>query len=298
MRRPDLFIVGAPKCGTTALYTYLRRHPEVYMAPIKEPHFFGSDLPFADRRPVSEAEYLGYFRDARPHHRRVGEASVWYLYSTRAAAEIRAYSPDARIVIMLRNPVDMMYSLHSQRRFTGIEDIADFAAALRAEPDRRRGVGLPRRGMLHGGLYRAIASYPDQVARYLDAFGRDRVHVVLFDDLRADTAAAYAAVVAFLGLTAVADTELGVENPNRRPRFALAARTLADPPRVVVRVAHALLSRPTRVALVRRLRDLNSRVAARPPLAPALRRHLQEELRPEIDALGRLLGRDLSGWCA
>ena len=94
MRRPDLFIVGAPKCGTTALYAYLRRHPEIFMSPLKEPHFFGSDLVFADRPPLSEQEYLGFFAgfllyisaadilpEAHSRHR-----SAWTLVMTAVGA--------------------------------------------------------------------------------------------------------------------------------------------------------------------------------------------------------------------
>ncbi|NLF38083.1 sulfotransferase, partial [bacterium] len=105
MRLPDFFIVGAPKSGTTALHAYLGRHPSIFVPARKEPHFFGSDI-------VSPAfvrdrdAYLSLFAGATTEAR-VGEASIWYLYSKRAAREIKEFNPDARIIIMLRNPVDM-----------------------------------------------------------------------------------------------------------------------------------------------------------------------------------------------
>src|SRR5690242_3134640 len=128
VKRPDLFIVGAFKAGTTSMYEYLRAHPQVFMSVPKEPTYFGADLSARYRR-MSEDEYLGLFRDARPDQR-VGEATPWYLYSTSAAAEIKAFEPAARIVIMLRNPVDVMFSQHSQLLFNQREDLADFGAAL------------------------------------------------------------------------------------------------------------------------------------------------------------------------
>src|SRR5215207_9230182 len=95
-RLPDFFIVGAPKCGTTAMYEYLRQHPSIFMPFHKEPLFFGSDLHHRYGR-LTEAEYRALFRAARPDQR-VGEASAWYLYSTTSAAEIHAAAEDARII--------------------------------------------------------------------------------------------------------------------------------------------------------------------------------------------------------
>src|SRR5262245_29668254 len=129
MRKPDFFIVGAPKCGTTAIFEYLAPHPEVFLAP-KEPHFFGSDI--RSIRQVNEAEYLKLFGSAE-NELRLGDASVFYFYSNVAPQEIREFSPDARIIISLRNPVDMVYSLHSQLVFSLEDEIEDFETALRAE---------------------------------------------------------------------------------------------------------------------------------------------------------------------
>jgi hypothetical protein len=266
------------------------------MSPLKEPHFFGTDLRFTGRAPLSEPEYLACFAGAR-RQRFAGEASVWYLYSRRAALEIKQFSPAARIVVMLRNPVDVMYALHAERRFQGSESIADFEAALRAAPVRRRGLDLPSRGMLEGGLYRAVARYPDQVTRYFDAFGRDNVLVIVFDDLQADTAAVYAATLAFLGVAPVAEGHLRAENANRWPRSARLAQILHEPPRALQWFGRAVMSRAVRASLLARLRLLNSRVAPRPPMPVELRRRLQAEFRPDVTQLSAMLGRDLTHWC-
>jgi len=120
-RRPDFFIVGAPKCGTTAMATYLSDHPQIFMPVAKELHFFGSDLDYRRRRPT-QAEYLAAF-ERGGQATRAGEASVGYLYSERAPTEILEFSPGADILIMLRDPVDMVRSQHSQELFMGQEDI-------------------------------------------------------------------------------------------------------------------------------------------------------------------------------
>ena len=199
-RKPDVFIVGAPKCGTSAMHHYLAAHDDIYMAK-KEMHAFGSDLRFGPqfyRRNLQE--YLAEF-DARNGERRAGEASVWYLYSTQAAAEIQAFNPEARIIIMLREPAEMLYSLYSQFRYDGNEHLKTFEEALAAEEKRRAGRCIKRQTYFAQGLvYRDAARYTAQVRRYFDVFGRDRVHVVIYDDLVADVRATYCRTLDFLGV--------------------------------------------------------------------------------------------------
>src|SRR4051812_43170535 len=105
---------------------YLDQHPDIFMGE-KELHFFGNDLKIKSR--ITEEEYLSKFINAG-NAKIIGEASVWYLYSASAAAEIKAYSPDAKIIIMLREPVELMYSMHSQHLYDGNEDVADFSGAI------------------------------------------------------------------------------------------------------------------------------------------------------------------------
>ena len=143
MRKPDFFIVGAPKCGTTAMQYYLSQHPDIFL-PEKEMDFFGNDLLFTHPRCTIE-QYLAHFDTPEAKfRRRVGEKSVFYLYSKRAAYEIRDFAGAADIIIMLRNPVDMLYSLHSHMLRTGGEEIEDFRAALEDESIRKPGARLPR----------------------------------------------------------------------------------------------------------------------------------------------------------
>ena len=107
---PNFFIVGAPKCGTTALCEYLKYHPNVFMSTPKEPHYFAEDFE-RYRHVKTEDKYLALFGDCNDRHLMIGEASVFYLRSTRAVSLIRDFNPDAKIIVMLRNPVDMVYSL-------------------------------------------------------------------------------------------------------------------------------------------------------------------------------------------
>lgn len=293
--RPDFFIVGAPKCGTTAMYAYLRQHPQIFMPYHKEPLFFGADLGSRYGR-MTRAEYQALFAGARPDQR-VGEASAWYLFSASAAAEIHAFAPSAKIIIMLRNPVDVMYAQHSQLLFNRQEDLADFGRALAAEPDRLRGERLPPGAVRAENLYyREMVRFAPQVDRYFREFGRSRVHVTLHDDLRADTPGVYRQVLRFLEVDDAFTPQFEIANPNKAVRLGALQDVLYQPPAAVRR----LFPRLRRYRAIYRLRDLllraNSRPRARPPMDPDLRRRLTVELAPDVAELGALIGRDLSAW--
>ena len=124
MKRPNFFIVGAPKCGTTALYQYLNEHPQIYMSDIKEPAYFRQRSNFK-----TEADYLALFAGARDEIR-LGEATPSYLRSPEATEAIYRFDPDAKIIIMLRDPVSLMMSTYSQDRVMGREKSPTFAEAL------------------------------------------------------------------------------------------------------------------------------------------------------------------------
>ncbi len=282
MRKPNFFIVGAPRCGTTSMYAYLRQHPEVYVSAHKEPHFFGSDLSPLPGGVREEELYLELFAGAgdRP---RLGESSVWYLSSTKAAAEIRAYAPDARIVILLRAPHRMLESLHGLFLRTGNEDLPTLAEALAAEPERRQGRRIPPGAYLPEALlYTGVARYAAQVERYLDVFGRENVHCIVFDDMVRDTAAVYRQVLEFLGIDPGFEAELDPRRANERVR-AMAIRQLARvPPEVRRRM---------------QFKDIRQHESAsRAPFPAELAARLQETFAEDVARLGSLLDRDLSAW--
>ncbi|NLF31866.1 MAG: sulfotransferase domain-containing protein [Planctomycetes bacterium] len=295
-RWPDFFLVGAPKCGTTAMNDYLAQHPGIFIPFRKELHYFGSDLQGTHFVRDRQA-YLALFAGARADQV-AGEASVWYLTSERAAGEIRQANPHARILIMLREPVSMLHSLHSQMLYNGNEDIADFAEALAAEDDRRAGRRLPPDVMNPTALhYRRHIRYAEQVGRYFTAFGRERTKVILFDDFRRDTAGACREVFAFLGVDAAFEPSIRVVNANKRVRFETMKLFFRKPPALLKRAGRLLVpSAKARQALWARLQRLNTRYEPRSPMDPALRAELTREFAPQVEALAELLGRDLSRW--
>jgi Sulfotransferase domain len=294
-RRPDFFIVGAPKCGTTAMAEYLRQHPQIFMPMAKELHYFGSDLAYFRRRPTPE-EYMACFADAA-EARRVGEASVGYLYSEHAPAEILAFSPQASVIVMLRDPLDAIPARHAQRLFVGEEDIEDLEAALAAEPERELGRRVPPACDIPYALrYVWTSRYASHVERYFEAFGRERVHVILYDELRDDTAAAYRETLRFLGCDPNFVPQFPVVNARKRARSRTFQRLIRTPPQPIRSFGFRLLSRPARVRLRRFLYRYNSQPIKPQPMPPELRARLRDELRPDVERLGRVLQRDLSHW--
>jgi hypothetical protein len=293
-RRPDLFIVGAPKCGTTAMTRYLEAHPEVFVAARKDLHQFGSDLAFRNRPREPESDYLARFSDAGSA-RWACDSSVWYLFSTRAAEEMRAVSPQARIIAMVRHPVDAMHALWSQLRLNGLgdEDIAEFAEALAAEADRRQGRRIPPHTPLPSALhYREVVSFSGQLRRYLDAFGPDQVRVIVQEEMKADTPGTMQGIYAWLGVSPDVPSDLRKVNTSKAVRSEGLRRVLRMPPAGLKDAVPAGLRR----AVSRRLRSLNSKHAARAPLDPALRARVAAELAPEVARIEAVLGRSVPAW--
>jgi len=296
MRKPDFFIVGAAKCGTTAMNDYLGQHPEIFVPEAKEIHFFGRDLDIRTARPRDTLEsYLARFEGA-DDFARAGEASVWYIYSRSAAQEILDFNPDASVIIMLRDPVEFMYSQHSQAMHNalGDEDILDFAEALEAEEDRAAGRRpVPAQSTFPDGVfYRRIARLTEQVQRYYDLFPRDRVHVIVFDDFRADTAAAVRDTYRFLGVDPDFVPDTPVVNPNKTYRSWTMRKLQQRIPGKAKDLVPASLRRRASDAIY----AMNRAYQPRDEMDPALRARLRVEFAPEVAALGELIGRDLSHW--
>lgn len=300
MKKPDFFIVGAPKCGTTSLSEYLKQHPQIFISEPKEPHFFGTDLEshwggrFERYRDVDK--YLSLFANVQDEIR-VGEASPWYLYSKQAAGEIKQFNPASRIIIMLRNPVDMIYSLHGQQLYNGNEEIVDFESALDAENDRRNGLRIPRTAHNPAALfYTDTAKYSEQVQRYFDVFDGERVHVIIFDDFVSDTAVAYRETLRFLNVDTDHQPQFEVHNPSKKIRSVALKRFL------MVRhlYSHSIkwvVPSTLRRKMINSLERLNVKQAVRLPMRPELRSRLQKEFLADVDKLSTLLSRDLTYWC-
>jgi len=253
---PNLFIVGAPKCGTTALDYYLGQHPEIFMPPEKmlgvETNHFATDLIPLDDPYRFDEKYFAMFEKAGDK-KIVGESSVFYLLSKDASANIHCFNPLAKIIIMLRDPVDMLSSYHAQLIYNQDEDIIDFEAALSSEVSRKNG-SLKIKDNLRFKerlFYSEIVTYTKQVRRYLSLFSKQQVLVILYDDFKQQTEEVYKKTLEFLNVDAKFQTTFPA---------------------------------------------INTRKIFISPISPSIRKRLQETYRPEVKALEALLGRDLHRW--
>lgn len=299
-RRPNFFILGAPKCGTTALSAYLRDHPRVFVSQPKEPHYFCGDFDYyyapGER---SEEHYLRLFEEATDGHVAVGEASVWYLYSSDAARNIAAFDPASRVVVMLRNPVELVPSLHSQLLYMLDEDEPDPESAWDLQEARARGERVPARARVPAFLqYGEAARLGAQLRRVYDALPREQVLTIVFDDLRRDTGAVYRRTLDFLGLPDDGRAHFPRVNENKVHRAESVARLTQRPPPALVSVARGVkrVAGVERLGVLERVRRRNREVARRPETDPAFVARLREHFRDDVAELGDLIGRDLRGW--
>jgi hypothetical protein len=297
--KPNFFIVGAPKCGTTALYEYLRPHPRIFMPEIKEPHFFATDLGSYPRIQTLE-QYTELFAGSTEQHLRVGEASVYYLRSTVAIANIHGFNPEAKLIAMFRNPVEMVYSLHAQLLYVGEESEPDFETAWRMQERRSKGVDVPPRTRSPLLVqYQQVGQFGTQVQRLLSSFPRSQVKFILYDDFAASPQLIYDEVIQFLEIPHDGKTEFPRINESKRARLDWLRRFSRKPPTVLRDAFHSfkqVIGGESIGAVKRKIVALNTVKERRPPLPAELRAELVETFRDEVALLSRLLNRDLSHW--
>ena len=294
MARVDFFIAGAPKCGTTSLHFYLTQHPSIRMSEPKEPHFFGSDSGGYRAHDTLEA-YEKMFDGAKD--KACGEASVFYLMSEDALAQVKEYNPDARIVLILRNPLQMLPSLHSQLVFTQDEDINDFEEAWDLSADRETGELKAKRARSMVPLrYRSCAKYGEQVARLKQFFPDEQIYIALFEDLKSDTKGEVSRILRFLGIKDLSEQfDYRLQNPNTVNRSALLTRFLRHPPKWVKTLKAIIIGdRPSKLRT--KLLDANTKVEKRVPLSGRVRAEIIAEYSDDVKKLGELLGRPLDHW--
>jgi len=304
LRVPDFFIVGHPKCGTTALYEMLRRHPQIFMPDIKEPWYFASELqvrapPRPQGIPKSLEEYLELFVGAQSAQR-IGEASPHYLWSHTAAEAIAEVKPDARIIAILREPASFLHSLHLQFVQVYYETQADFGKAISLEQDRREGRHVPRYGywpqML---LYSEHVRYVEQLERFHAAFAPEQVLVLIYDDFRRENEETVRRVLRFLDVEDTAPIEAVEANPTVRARSQFLNELVHAVGVGRGPISHALKETIKAVtpsgARRTALYSLQRRLVFGEPRPPdeTLMLELRRRFKPEVLALSEYLGRDL-----
>lgn len=318
-RAPDFFIIGHEKCGTTALYNILRQHPQIFMPRLKEPRFFIVDpdsrgpTPARATRPQTLEDYLALFAQADPEQR-LGEASPQYIRSAEAARLIAEVRPDARIIAILKEPVRFVCTYHLSCVRARLETERDLRKAIALEEQRLHGRKLPRNCRAPSRLlYCRHARYVEQLRRFEAAFGRERMLVLIYDDFVRDNDATARQVFRFLDVDDTQPLRIahGDQTESLRRgrrgrkavrlqllhRAALALQLARRQPEQAGRLARTADALTPDLLRGDKLESLARRLIFSVPASPDERfeRELHRRFKPEVQALGEYLGRDLAG---
>ncbi|MCP4346512.1 MAG: sulfotransferase [Desulfobacterales bacterium] len=287
MKFPSFFIVGAQKCGTTALSEYLRVHPNIFMTIPKEPYFFSDDFP-AHQEGRTLEEYMALYKKCSDNHIVAGEATAGYLYSCTAIPNIHRFNRDAKIIVMLRNPVNLVHAFHSTLVFELDEDESDFEKAWNLQESRSAGLNIPK--MCRDPVflrYSKIGRLGEQVKRLAEIFPGNQIKYILFDDFIADTRQVYEDVLSFIGVPSDGREHFPAVNENRQYRSKIVRHLYTRCPRPLREIVTVLKKHL-------HLEGINSEVRKRKPLSPEFRLKLCAEFSEDIELLSLLIGRDMA----
>jgi hypothetical protein len=289
---PNFLIVGAAKSGTTSLYNYLRQHPDIFMPEWKELSFFIGD-PCGPLHRVKKPRYYDQvFAKAKNKHA-VGEASTSYLFDKQAPGLIKEKLGAIKILIVLRDPVAMSYSLYNHQARREGETIQSFEAALTAEESRWRDPEFRKKcyGWHANYYYFHRGRYYPQVKRYLETFGMQNVKIFLFDELAADPVRVVQEAYRFLGVDDSFIPVIKVHNPAggilNIPRFW-------EDTGLFLKTFQFVFSRNLIKKIPHLLRNLGQKPP--PPMNPATAQGLRQKFQDDICRLEDLIGKDLSAW--
>lgn len=311
LKRPNFFIVGAAKAGTTSLYNYLKLHPEVYFSPIKEPHFFSKDIRLENMREEFrknvQSDISNYLKNSlgSPRHgafvrnidhytqlfslvkneKRIGESSVSYLFSTLAARQIKHFNPDAKIIIILREPVERAFSHYLMDLRIGYEK-AGFFEAVNADIQKER------RGWGQSHLYVELGLYYEQVKRYMDVFSPSQIKLILHDDFKNSPEELLSDLYSFLGISDKSpEIDFSIRhNKAELPKSRMLQRIEKVP------FVQKILADYIPGSIRRKLKSGFYSTDGLPKLTIEDRKALIPYFHDDVIKLSRLIDRDLSGW--
>jgi len=310
------FIVGAPRCGTTAMSEYLRAHPEVCFSTPKEPHYFlmhdlrGREP--AELRDVVRKKYLDPYFPERDRNALFAEGSVSYFYAPEHLEPILKLWPRAKFLIAVRNPLELVPSLHQRVFYNGDDDVRDFDRAWDLVPERRAGRNIPRSCLEPRFLDYWEAGFLGQhLEKFFSLVDRERCLVTVFDDFKADPGREYRRVLEFLDLEDDGRTDFERHAESKDSRYAWLHRLMKRPPRSLLflfdnedrAVLEAGAGEPgpllQKIMAVRtRIIHWNRIPAGKPKVGERVLNEMREMYRDDVAHLSQLLGRDLSHWVA
>lgn len=295
MVMPNFLIIGAAKAGTTSLYYYLNQHPQIYMSSVKEPRFFaleGEKLNFQNpdqginhTSVTSLDEYCALFNEVTDEMA-IGEASPLYLYSTKATERIKHYIPDAKLIAILRDPVQRAFSCYTHLVRENYEKLS-FEQGLKEEEQRIQ------KNWAHLWHYKHGGYYYKQLKRYFDTFPAEQIKVFLYEELNTDSVAVVQDTLRFLGVDDSFVPDLTRMNVSGVPKSRL-LHTFLNTNNPVRNFLKPLFPKDLRESASRQIKKWN--LERKLTLAPETRNDLINLYREDILQLQDLIQKDLSKW--
>ncbi|MFO7971598.1 MAG: sulfotransferase [Desulfobacterales bacterium] len=299
MKKPNFFIIGAARAGTTSLYYYLQQHPDIYMSPNKEPRFFAFEGQnelvgaFGVRKisPYSNNwnQYLKLFEKAA-NEKAVGEASTLYLYHHKAPAKIHSRIPDAKLIAILRNPVERALSHYLYNIRRGGEPCSSFEEAVAAEEDRIKMGWAP---YFH---YRPMGRYAEQIERYFNFFPPDQLRIYLYEDMAADSLGVVKDIFKFLAVNSEFVPNVSVVyNPSGKSKISFISKVLKRQ-FSIKSVTKRFIPKSLRSRISEWEQWRNVKPISKPSISPEFSKDLIDYYSEDILRLQEMIGRDLCHW--
>ena len=296
---PNFFIVGAPKSGTTALSVFLSEHPQIFFSDPKEPEYFAKDL----KKPQNWLcgkdfnEYQKLFESANEKHLVVGEGSVMYMFSKTAIREIYNFNPEAKLIIIVRNPLDLAYSFHEHLRFDFEEDQGDFAKAWALQEKRKKGLNLPKNIRNPSYLqYGEVAMLGNQVEKVFNIFPSNQIKIIVYDDFIKSNRKEYLKVLKFLGVQDDKRKEFNRYNERLNHKWRGLSVFRRKLPKGMQNFIRVLNENLTKLPYGERIGFTNRTKINRKPLPQSLKREMSDFFRDDVKKLSKIINRDLNYW--
>ena len=295
-RKPNFFLIGAPKSGTTSLAYYLNQHDNVFFSNPKEPNFFATDYP-GIRWTKSIDDYLKLFRKANDKHTCIGEGTAFYIYSEIAMKKIFEFNPNAKIILMIRNPVDRVYSMHQQYIHTLIEDEVDFKKAWNLQDTRLEGKSIPKLCREPKMLqYGEVGKLSNKIRIMYSIFPKENIKVILFDDFVKNTEASYFEVLKFLDLPNQQIDYYEKRNPSRQFRSKFISFVIRSTPFFIHDILFKMRMFPIIKFIPIYLNLLLKKPYKQPRIDPSFRKFLKNYFEKDINDMSKLIDKKLDSW--
>lgn len=296
-RKINFFIIGAPKCGTTAMASYLSDHKDIFFSDPKEPHYFATD--FEKYRIKSKEKYMALFNNVNKETA-IGEGSVFYLYSKEAMKNIFNYNPEAKIIVMLRNPVEMVPSFHSELIHSADEDILDFKDAWYSSDLRKSGKKISKITRESKLLYYTeIAKYSEQLKNVKKYFPENQIKVILFDEFKQNTQATYEDILNFLEVAQDGRVKFPKINENKKIKNVFLNTLIKRLPKPITNFilkSKKIFGIKSNLGILNKINDLNIKHDKREVLSKELKINIIDNYKSDIEELSLILNKDLSKW--